>query len=77
MKCEFCGDQGPLHLHARCHMTAPLQATLEGDILTLSCYLPNCGRKIVRFKVLEIRNDQHEAAGKSKPDHLAKGCTHT
>jgi hypothetical protein len=50
--CELCGDQGPLLLRARCHMTAPLRATLEGDELTLNCYIPDCGKEVARFKVV-------------------------
>lgn len=29
--CDLCGDQGPLLLAARCHLTAPLQATRRPD----------------------------------------------
>lgn len=50
--CEFCGDQGPLLLKARCHLTAPLQVELDGDILTIRCYLPDCGKEVVRFQVV-------------------------
>lgn len=51
--CEFCGDADVtlLHLHARCHPTAPLRATLEGDLLTLFCYLPDCGREVAAFRI--------------------------
>lgn len=49
--CELCGDQGPLLLRARCHMTAPLRVELDGDTIILSCYLPDCGREVARFKV--------------------------
>lgn len=51
--CEFCGDQGPLILHSRCHLTAPLQASLEGDVLILRCYLPDCMREVARFRIAE------------------------
>ena len=50
-ECELCGDQGALLLKARCHMTAPLQAVLDGDTLILKCYLPTCGKEVVRFKI--------------------------
>jgi hypothetical protein len=50
-ECEMCGDQGPLLLHARCHMTAPLKAELDGDTLILRCYLPSCNREVTRFKI--------------------------
>jgi hypothetical protein len=48
--CDLCGDaDGALFLHARCHPTAPLRARKEGDVLILSCYLPTCGREVVRL----------------------------
>lgn len=50
--CEFCGDQGPLLLQSVCHLTAPLQAILDRDTLTLRCYLPDCGRTVTRFEVV-------------------------
>lgn len=54
--CDLCGDQGPLLLHARCHLTAPLAAEINGDVLILRCYLPECGREVARFKVArEVR----------------------
>ncbi len=49
--CDLCGDQGPLFLHARCHLTAPLQVELDGEMMILRCYLPECGREVARFKV--------------------------
>jgi hypothetical protein len=50
--CELCGDQPEiLHLHARCHLTAPLRAELDGETLTLFCYLPECSRKVASFKL--------------------------
>jgi hypothetical protein len=49
--CDVCGDQGPLLLKSRCHLTAPLQAVLEGETLILRCYLPECGKEVVRFQV--------------------------
>jgi len=51
-ECELCGDQGPLLLRARCHLTAPLRVTLEEDQLLLHCYLPSCGREVARFSVV-------------------------
>lgn len=27
--CDLCDDAGPLYLHARCHLTAPLKAAME------------------------------------------------
>lgn len=50
--CDLCGDQEtPKELRARCHMTAPLQASLVDGILTLRCYIPECSREVARFKV--------------------------
>lgn len=49
--CDLCGDQGPLLLKARCHLTAPLQVELDGDIMIIRCYLPTCRREVARFKI--------------------------
>lgn len=51
-KCEFCGDQGPLLLKAKCHLTAPLLAELDGSTLILKCYLPSCMKEVARFTVV-------------------------
>jgi hypothetical protein len=65
--CELCGDQPEiLHLHARCHLTAPLRAELEGDTITLFCYLPECNRKVAAFKLANnaaLAQKSPEAAG--------------
>lgn len=53
-ECDLCENEGPMFLHARCHMTAPLQASIEGDILTLRCYIPTCARVVSRMKVTAI-----------------------
>ncbi len=50
--CDLCGDQGPLVLHARCHLTAPLAVELNGDELILRCYLPTCRREVGRFRIV-------------------------
>ncbi len=53
--CDLCGDNtGPLHLHAKCHMTAPLRAELDGGVLTLYCYVPTCDRVVTRMRVTSI-----------------------
>lgn len=49
--CYLCGDQGPLLLRQRCHLTAPLQCVLDGDTLILKCYVPECGAEVARFTV--------------------------
>lgn len=49
--CEFCGDQGPLFLHARCHLTAPLAVELDGNTLIIRCYIPDCRKEVARFEV--------------------------
>lgn len=53
--CDLCSDNNGipeiLYMHGRCHMTAPLQASIENGILTLSCYIPECRRVIAKFKV--------------------------
>lgn len=56
-KCDLCEDQptnDELYLHAVCHMTAPLQATMkEGKYLTLRCYIPDCAREVATFEVVK------------------------
>lgn len=53
--CEMCGDSTkPLHLHSRCHMMAPLMAVIEGDVLTLSCYMPECKRLVAKMVVSQL-----------------------
>ena len=53
-RCELCGDvDGALFLHARCHPSAPLRARKEGRVLILSCYVPSCGREVVRLRLDE------------------------
>ena len=54
LRCELCGDDSMIILQGRCHITAPLQATLEGDVLTLRCYIPECARVIARVRISEI-----------------------
>jgi hypothetical protein len=53
-ECDLCGDNSPVYLHSRCHLTAPLQASLEDGILTLRCYIPECQRIVARFKVTDV-----------------------
>lgn len=50
--CDLCDDQGPLFMRARCHLTAPLQVTLDGDVLILRCYVPECSREVARYPVV-------------------------
>lgn len=58
--CDLCDDAGPLYLHARCHLTAPLKAAMEDGVLTLSCYIPECSRIVAKFKILqEVTNENH------------------
>lgn len=48
--CDLCGDADEtLFLQARCHPTAPLRVRKEHNVLILSCYLPDCGREVVRL----------------------------
>lgn len=53
-KCALCDGEGPFVLHSRCHLTAPLMATLDGDTLILQCYVPECRREVARMKIKEI-----------------------
>lgn len=54
--CDLCADTGPVYLHARCHLSAPLSARLEPDgTLILACYVPDCRREIARFRVVDAK----------------------
>lgn len=51
-RCELCDDvSATMFLRARCHPTAPLKVRKEGNILVLSCYLPECDREVVRLEL--------------------------
>lgn len=50
--CDLCGDAGPLVLGGRCHPSAPLRVVLDGDVLTLRCYVPSCDREVAVFRVV-------------------------
>lgn len=52
--CDLCGDQGPLLLKGKCHLTAPTLVVLDDDWLIVKCYVPDCGREIARFQI--VRN---------------------
>lgn len=54
MSCELCGDTAELHLHGRCHPTAPLRIELNKGIMSVFCYLPTCNRLIGQFAVTPI-----------------------
>ncbi len=55
--CELCGDNhGPLNLHSKCHLTAPLRAELEDGVLTLRCYVPTCNRVVVKMRVIAFED---------------------
>lgn len=50
--CEVCGDNGPLFLHARCHIGAPVEVMLVGgDTLVVRC--SECNREAGRFRVVQ------------------------
>lgn len=59
--CDLCDDQPSnedLFLHSKCHMTAPLQATLETGNdgrrrIVLRCYMPECAREVATFIIYE------------------------
>ena len=51
-KCDLCGDiPEEIFIHGKCHMSAPLQASIIGDEIILRCYLPECQRLIVKYKL--------------------------
>ena len=56
IKCDLCGDEGVMHLHSKCHLTAPLSAEYEKEsgILTLRCYVPECRRIVAEIKVEKL-----------------------
>jgi hypothetical protein len=58
MKCDLCHDsegqpETLIILRSKCHTTAPLAARLEGNVLILSCYIPECNREVARFVVVQ------------------------
>ena len=55
-KCDLCNNPA-MHLHSKCHITAPLRAEIEGNILTLFCYLPDCNRKIASFTIESLNTN--------------------
>lgn len=52
--CDLCSNTGPLHLRGRCHPTAPLRAEMDGAMLTLWCYVPECNRVVAKFAVADL-----------------------
>jgi hypothetical protein len=63
-RCDFCGDvTATMFLHARCHPTAPLLVRKDDDVLILSCYLPDCGREVARFRVIIEAPAERERKG--------------
>lgn len=55
--CDLCHDAtsptatGPLHIHSKCHITAPLRAEFENGVLSLYCYVPECNRLVGKFVI--------------------------
>lgn len=61
--CELCGDNNAeMFLHPRCHMTAPLQVSRNGNEVILKCYLPECGREVTRFTIAPNTHPQADPA---------------
>jgi hypothetical protein len=61
--CSQCADGAHadhlLHLHARCHMHAPMRVSYERTsrdrgVLAVQCYIPDCARPVATFGVREI-----------------------
>jgi hypothetical protein len=47
-ECDQCGEtEGGLYLHAKCHMSSPTWAILDGEKLTITC--AECGKEVARF----------------------------
>lgn len=61
--CAMCADGSHshhlLHLHARCHMHAPVRLTyrrtgIASWILTVTCFIPGCARPMATFGISEV-----------------------
>lgn len=48
-ECVECGAKGPLYIHGACHVGAPLEAILDGEYVTIKCFI--CKANIVIFTV--------------------------
>lgn len=64
-KCDLCDDanEAGLFLRGRCHPTAPLRVVLDGDVLTLRCYVPDCDRFVASFEVVPPSDDREAPPG--------------
>jgi hypothetical protein len=56
--CDLCsdGDDHVLHLHAKCHIHAPLRLAYQGardggGVVEIRCYVPNCAQNVATFSV--------------------------
>lgn len=76
--CDLCGDtSAAMFLHTRCHSTAPLMARKEGDELILSCYLPECGREVVRLKLQEASAGVPPTPLSDQAERIFEAVVHT
>lgn len=54
--CNLCGDSaGPVHVRAKCHLTAPLRAELADGVLKLYCHATECNRLVAAVLVSGVR----------------------
>jgi len=60
--CSMCADGSHahhLHLHARCHMHAPMRLSyrrtgIDRGVVSVQCYIPHCAKPVATFGVREI-----------------------
>ena len=78
--CSACGDGGHahhLHLHARCHMHAPMQLAyrrtgIDRGVLSVRCYVPDCARHVATFGVRAVLEPTKPKTAAKKPKTAAK-----
>lgn len=52
-ECAECGtSDGPMYLHSRCHTGSPTWASMQGNVLTITC--AECDKEIARFEVAGV-----------------------
>lgn len=57
-KCAICANPA-MYIHAKCHITAPLFAMIEGNKLTLGCY--ECKKELATMTLTGLKGiDKNE-----------------
>lgn len=59
--CSFCGDvPAILHMHALCHVAAPLRIELHSDgNLVIFCYVSSCNRQIAKLRMRDPESPEY------------------